>query len=88
MSGALYWYSGNLLDRGTYGNFWASTLNSYANLQRLGFGSSYVNPKNYSNKLLGYTLRCVAQPSKLNTLSLPNRPLMAQHGGYDRVLGA
>ncbi|MBR3180650.1 hypothetical protein IKF63_01035, partial [Candidatus Saccharibacteria bacterium] len=87
MSGDIHWYSGNLNDRGTYGRFWTSSSNVYIHSRYLYFSSAGVNPMNSNLKPYGFPLRRVAQPSKLNTLSLPNRPLMTQHGGYDRVLG-
>ena len=61
MSGTLFWVSGNLNSRGTYGYFWASTPLSYANSRRLYFYSTNVNPKDGGYKPYGFTLRRVAQ---------------------------
>ena len=61
MSGILRWNSGNLYDRGTYGNFWSSTPHSYTDSRYLYFGSTSVYPKGGSNKPLSFALRCVAQ---------------------------
>ena len=61
MSGYLFWNSGNLFNRGTYGYFWASTLYSYTPSRLLYFSSTNVNPKNVSNKPDGFPLRCVAR---------------------------
>ena len=60
MSGHLYWVSGTLNDRGTFGSFWSSTPYSYASSRYLYFGSTYVGPKYGYNKPDGSTLRCVA----------------------------
>ncbi|MBR3180594.1 hypothetical protein IKF63_00750 [Candidatus Saccharibacteria bacterium] len=63
MSGNFDWYSGNLSGRGTYGNFWASTPDSYANSRLLHFYSAGVVPKYNDNKPYGLPLRCVALSS-------------------------
>ena len=61
MSGYLTWNSGNLTNRGTYGNFWSSMSSSYANSRYLYFNSTLVSPKNGYYKSNGFTLRCVAR---------------------------
>ena len=61
LSGYLRWSSGNLVSSGTYGDFWASTLNSYINSQHLTFGSTNVYPKGNGNKPYGLSIRCVAR---------------------------
>ena len=63
MSGNLGWSNGNLNARGTYGDFWSSTPNSYTNSRNLYFGSASVNPKGGDYKPYGMALRCVARPS-------------------------
>ena len=61
MSGYLFWGSGTLYSRGTYGSFWASMPLSYTDSRHLHFSSTFVIPKFGSNKPYGFTLRCVAQ---------------------------
>ena len=64
MSGTLYWGSGGLSYRGTYGYFWASTPYAYTNSHFLYFHSTNVYPKDGYYKPYGLTLRCVARNSK------------------------
>lgn len=44
-----------------YGHFWSSTPGSNTHARRLAFTSTYVYPQNNSNKVHGFTVRCVAR---------------------------
>ncbi|MBR3180888.1 hypothetical protein IKF63_02315 [Candidatus Saccharibacteria bacterium] len=68
MTGILYWNSGNLGSRGTFGYFWASTPNSYTDSRSLYFLSTNVYPKRNNAKPHGFTLRCVARKNDVETL--------------------
>lgn len=43
-----------------YGLFWSSTPDSNTNARSLVFSSTYVYPRRNSNKVYGFTVRCVA----------------------------
>ncbi|MDR3327863.1 MAG: fibrobacter succinogenes major paralogous domain-containing protein [Prevotellaceae bacterium] len=53
-------YSGSQNDAGYYGYYWSSTVNE-ANSHNLFFNSSLVNTGNGNNRVLGFSLRCVAE---------------------------
>ena len=73
MSGILGWGSGNLNNRGMYGNFWSSTSLPYTYSRYLNFSSTGVNSKNNTNKTYGFPLRRVARfPPKSPPLFRPN----------------
>lgn len=48
-------------NRGSNGNYWASTLNSAANGRNLNFNSGGVNPQNNNNRFNGFAVRPVQQ---------------------------
>ena len=47
--------------QGSYGYYWSSSQGSATGAYGLVFGSSYVYPANYSNKIYGLAVRCVAR---------------------------
>ena len=53
------WNSG-FGNQGSYGYYWSSTQSSAAYGRFLRFSSSFVSPSNYSSKLSGFAVRCVA----------------------------
>lgn len=48
-------------DEDGYGYFWSSSVRSTTGAYYLGFGSTGVSPQAYSNKVFGFTVRCVAR---------------------------
>jgi len=46
-------------NRGSNGNYWASSLNSSTNGRNLNFNSGGVNPQNNNNRFNGFTVRAV-----------------------------
>ena len=53
--------NGSSLDAvGSNGYYWSRTACSADNAYYLRFGSSGVNPANYSNRYRGFSVRCVA----------------------------
>ena len=60
-TGNYYWQGGNLNYRGTNGYFWSSTVYDATYARHLNFNSTYVGPQNGSNKVNGFTVRCVAR---------------------------
>ena len=51
---------GTLDERGSYGYYWSSTVNG-ASAYTLYFSSGSVSPAGSSNRLLGFSVRCVAE---------------------------
>ena len=49
----------SLSNRGTYGYYWSSSLDSQTGGYGLGFNSSGVNPANYGNRFNGFSVRAV-----------------------------
>ncbi|MBR3204181.1 hypothetical protein IKF81_00665, partial [Candidatus Saccharibacteria bacterium] len=60
-SGYYYWVNGILYLRGSYGLFWSSAPYSTAYAHDLNFYSTRLIPQNGSNKINGFTVRCVGQ---------------------------
>ncbi len=60
-SGLYYWVGGNLSRRGSNGHFWSSTPYSTANAHYLDFDSTRLIPQTGSDKIYGFTIRCVTQ---------------------------
>ena len=56
-----YVYGGSVDVAGRYAYYWSSTVSGGNVAYYLYFGSSYVNPENYSNRLYGFSVRCVAE---------------------------
>ena len=53
-------YNGTTLNnRGSNGNYWASTSYSSAGGRDLGFALSGVHPQNYDNRFYGFSVRAV-----------------------------
>ena len=63
-------YNSGLSSQGGQGRWWSSTAYdaSYAYYLNLGSGATYVYPANNSNKIYGYAVRCVLNPSDSWTL--------------------
>ena len=61
LSGDYNWIKGAAGDRGYFGGYWASTPSGSTYARYLSFHSTYVNPQNGSNKVYGFTVRCVAR---------------------------
>ena len=55
------WQGGGLYNRGTDGYFWSSSVYGTTLARYLAFYSTYVYPQNFSNKVYGFTVRCVAR---------------------------
>lgn len=49
----------SLYYRGAYGFYWSSTYDSDTSARILYFGSSIVDPKNYSSRPYGFSIRAV-----------------------------
>ena len=82
MTGDLRWGSSSLVNRGTNGGFWVSTLNSYTLSRRLGFYSTNVSPKSGGDKPGGFTLRCVARfTCTFSSRALRSLPLSVMMSG-------
>jgi uncharacterized protein (TIGR02145 family) len=53
-------YNSGLIDQGSYGYVWSSTVNSSTNAYNLNFNAGNVNPgTNNNNKNNGFAVRCV-----------------------------
>ena len=52
-------YGTGLLDRGSGGYYWSSSLNSQSDGYNLSFFSSGVDPAGYSNRFFGFSVRAV-----------------------------
>ena len=61
LSGYYNWIKGTAGYRGDYGGYWASTPSSSTSARSLGFYSTVVRPQDGSNKVYGFTVRCVAR---------------------------
>ena len=59
-----YYYSGEPGGRNQNGDIWASTRNSERNMTRLYASSSTVDPQDYSNRIYGLSVRCIANTSE------------------------
>lgn len=55
-----YRLGGSTNNQGSGGYYWSSVANNNNGAYSLYLDSSNVNPQNYSNKWLGFTVRCVA----------------------------
>ena len=79
MSGFLYWNSGIPNDISTSGRLWSPSLNpTYIYAQSLVFSSTHAQAKISSRKPDGFSLRCVAFPSR----ALRSLPLSVMMSGY------
>jgi uncharacterized protein (TIGR02145 family) len=54
-----HWNGSSANSRGGLGSYWSSTADSTNNAYNLDFNSRYVDPMYYSNKVNGYSVRCV-----------------------------
>ncbi|MBR2766994.1 hypothetical protein IKD67_02850 [Candidatus Saccharibacteria bacterium] len=53
--------SGSAYNQGGYGNWWSSTWYDRTRMYRLRASASFINPADYYDLNLGYSLRCIAQ---------------------------
>lgn len=54
----------SLINRGSSGNYWASTYNSATNAESFNFNSSSVTPQNPSARRNGFSIRAVKEPTR------------------------
>ncbi|MBR3204676.1 hypothetical protein IKF81_03265 [Candidatus Saccharibacteria bacterium] len=69
-SGGYHWVLGYLYNRGSYGYFWSSTPSSAASARVLVFYSTRLIPQSDSNKIFGFTIRCVGRQIVYKTMTL------------------
>ena len=55
-----YVYYGSVLGQGSRGDFWSSTVYSANVAYYLYLSSSVVDPANYYDKYVGFSVRCMA----------------------------
>ena len=53
--------TGDFNNVGTWGNYWASTVNNATNAHILNFNATNVNPTNNTTKVTGRSVRCVLE---------------------------
>ncbi|MBQ3309294.1 hypothetical protein IJG78_01300 [Candidatus Saccharibacteria bacterium] len=58
-SGYYTWIDGRLSAWNTHGYWWSTSANSSTNAYRLDMNSSELSPQTASNKIHGFTLRCI-----------------------------
>lgn len=67
LSGRYNWVKGTAVSRGSNGYYWASTPSDATNARYLYFDSTGVGPQGGGTKVDGFTVRCVAKGTEVET---------------------
>ena len=54
-----YFDGSSVYNRGSYGDYWSRSVNSYSSSYDLDLGSTGLYPSNYVNKSYGFSVRCL-----------------------------